>query len=102
MTQHTKLSDAISEAAAQAPRCVGYKPGGWYTYDPKEGTDGVPEFFVYGQGRLPIPLSQIGAQAWLSLVMSLISGEPAHVHEWRSDPHSDWVDICDICGEERA
>ncbi len=38
MFQHIDARAAISFAAATAPAVVGWKPGGWIVYDPKDGT----------------------------------------------------------------
>lgn len=65
MFQHTDARNAIrlAAAAASAPAVVGWKPGGWIIYDPKNGApSGVePELLLMAQGHLPLPLSPIGA-----------------------------------------
>jgi hypothetical protein len=63
MFQHTDARTAISFAAATAPAVVGWKPGGWIVYDPKDGApNGVePELLLAAQGSLPLPLSDVGA-----------------------------------------
>lgn len=74
MFQHTNARTAISFAAATAPAVVGWKPGGWIVYDPKDGAPiGIePELFIAAQGRLPLPLSEIGASVLRSALINPI------------------------------
>jgi hypothetical protein len=64
-------TDAINAASGAAPCCIGYKRGkGWFIYNATEAcpVDARPEFFMPKQGIIPIPLSEIAAQTWLSVV----------------------------------
>ena len=55
-------------ATVRAPGVVGYKPGGWLVYDPTDGAPEAlePELLVPALGRLPIPLSEVGAEVMRS------------------------------------
>ena len=55
---------ALKAAYAVAPAAIGWKPGGWLVYSPRDGApNGVsPEMLVLASGHLPLPLSEIGAE----------------------------------------
>ena len=75
---HDNLADAIREAQHLAtldktPIGLCYAKGdGWKTYQLTAGTLHEPEFICFGQGTLPAPLTDIAAEAWRSLLRSLI------------------------------
>lgn len=81
---HADLKNAFPQAYAAAPCGIAYYQGkGWRHYNLKTGPgDGVPEFFIAKQGVKPIPLTNEAAQAWGSLVRSLIMGRRGY-----SGPH---------------
>ena len=68
--QHHDAHHAIRAAFAAAPAVVGWKSGGWVVYNPIYGAPaGVePEVLVLAIGRLPIPLTDTGAEVWRSVM----------------------------------
>ena len=75
MFQHTDVRTAIHLAVATAPAVVGWKPGGWVVYDPKQGApNGVePELLCVATGRLPVILSDTGAEVLRSALIAQIA-----------------------------
>lgn len=67
--------DAIRDASARAPCCIGYRQGaGWFVYDATEGCPkgDRPEFFMPRQGIIPVALNEIAKEVWLSVVCAAI------------------------------
>jgi hypothetical protein len=73
--QHSDARHALRTAFATAPAVVGWKSGGWVVYNPTLGAPaGVePEVLVLATGRLPIPLSDLGAEVWRSVLAATCS-----------------------------
>ena len=67
---------AVNFAALTAPQCVGYRQGkGWFVYSPLDGcpADCEPELFIAAQGTLPLPLTEVAMEVWLSIVRASVS-----------------------------
>jgi hypothetical protein len=70
MMKHTDARQAIHFAVAMAPAVIGWQSDGWVVYSPtNEAPLGVePELLVLTAGRLPIPLTDIGAEVLRSVI----------------------------------
>jgi hypothetical protein len=74
--RYTNVGDAIMAA------CNGFNPAGvvgwhnthWIVYHPyvRPPADVVPEFLCFGNGWVPLPLSDDAALVWESLCRSLV------------------------------
>lgn len=71
--QYQNAVSALRMAAQIAPAVLGWKPGGWLLYDPRQQVpdDVEPEIFIAGRGCLPVPLTETGSEVLASALVAI-------------------------------
>lgn len=70
---YNNAAKAINAGNIRAPVVIGWRPGGWFLYDPcNPPSDVTPEFLCLGTGIMPVPLSEDALDVLNSVIRSVV------------------------------